>query len=101
MAPSLDAVRLQNGYMHQRKNPISGYETRYDERLERAKEAARNVGNDALLSVELGQLADTIVERHAAGFVEPVWDSFAFRTHEYPDDSNPDAAPVLRVTAEI
>lgn len=87
--------------MHQRTNPISGYETRYDERLERAKEAARNVGNDALLSVELGQLVDTIVERHAAGFVEPVWDSFAFTTREYTNDSNPDAAPVLRITAEI
>ncbi|WP_136051048.1 hypothetical protein [Microbacterium sp. K36] len=87
--------------MHQRKDPISGYETRYDERLERAKEAARNVGNDALLGVELGQLVDTIVERHAAGFVEPVWDSFAFKSHEYLDDSHPDAAPVLRITAEM
>lgn len=100
-ASLLDAGRLQNGCMHQRTNPISGYETRYDERLERAKEAARNVENEALLSVELGQLVDTIVERHAAGFVEPVWDSFAFKTHEYPNDANPDAAPVLRITAEL
>lgn len=87
--------------MHERENPISSWETRYEERLERAKEAARNVQNDVLLTVELVQLVDTIVERHAAGFVEPVWESFAFKTHEYPNDSNPDAPPVLRLTAEM
>lgn len=56
--------------------PIRPQDTRYEERVAAATDAAARLDREVLLGAEATVLVDAIVSEHAARLVEPLWDTF-------------------------